>query len=93
VSGTLDLRSRELFEKKIRLGLGSALRALRLNAEHLHLKPTAADLEAIDHMGFVREAANELASLAADEGNAESTLASEALQRLYVMHLQQEAGA
>lgn len=87
VDGTLDLVAREHFEQIIHTGLGSALRTLRLEANALFLKPSVADLEAIDHVGFVRVAADRLAGLAQDTHNPDSELAAEALQRLYVLHM------
>jgi hypothetical protein len=87
VDGTLDLAAREHFEQIIYTGLGSALRTLRLEANALFLKPSVADLEAIDHVGFVRVAADRLAGLAQDTHNPDSELAAEALQRLYVLHM------
>jgi DNA repair exonuclease SbcCD nuclease subunit len=93
VEGTLDLAAREEFEQQIRVGLGSALRMLRLETDGLYLKPSPSDLEAIDHVGFVRSAADQLATMAADVQNADREIAAEALQRLYVLHMRQEAGA
>jgi DNA repair exonuclease SbcCD nuclease subunit len=93
VEGTLDLAAREQFEAVIRSGLGSALRSLRLEADSLFLKPSHADLEAIDHVGFVRVAADRLSLLAQDAHNPARELASDALQRLYVLHMRQTAEA
>ena len=93
VEGTLDLSARELFERSIQTGLGSALRYLRLEADRLLAKPSIADLEAMDHVGFVRVAADRLAALAQDNSNPERELAAEALQRLYVLHMRQGTGA
>ena len=87
VEGTLDLAAREHFERIIHIGLGSALRYLRLEAEQLFAKPSTQDLEAIDHGGFVRAAAERLTALSADNFNPQRTLAAEALQRLYVLHM------
>jgi len=91
VEGSLDLAAREEFEQKITIGLGSALRFLRLEADGLHLKPCTEDLDAIDHLGFVRDAADRLASMAADLHNQDRDLAADALQRLYIMHMRQES--
>jgi DNA repair exonuclease SbcCD nuclease subunit len=93
VEGTLDLADREVFERSIHTGLGSALRYLRLEADQLFAKPSMADLEAMDHVGFVRVAADRLATLAQDSFNPQRELAAEALQRLYVLHMRQGAGA
>ena len=91
VSGTLDLSARDYFEQRISTSLGSALRALRLNADELFLKPSAAELEAIDHVGFVRVAADQLSGLAQDIQNQDRDIAAEALQRLYVLHMRHTA--
>jgi hypothetical protein len=92
VEGTLDLAARELFERSIQTGLGSALRYLKLDADQLFAKPSIEDLEAMDHVGFVRVAADKLAALAQDSFNPKREMAAEALQRLYVMHMRQGAG-
>jgi hypothetical protein len=91
VSGTLDLSARDYFEQRISTSLGSALRALRLNADELFLKPSTAELEAIDHVGFVRVAADQLSGLAQDIQNQDRDIAAEALQRLYVLHMRHTA--
>ncbi len=93
VNGALDLPARERFEATIRTGLSGALRTLILNDAGLLVKPTAADLESIDHMGFVRVAAERLAAMAADAHHADHELAAAALQRLYLLHVQQGAQA
>jgi hypothetical protein len=93
VEGTVDLKVREMFEQKIRLGIGSAVRYLRLTAEHLYLKPTSDDLEAIDHAGFVRTAADRLAAQAESGPDEQRSLAAEALQRLFELHLRQNVEA
>jgi hypothetical protein len=92
VEGTLDLAARELFERSVQTGLGSALRYLKLDADQLFAKPSIEDLEAMDHVGFVRVAADKLAALAQDSFNPQREMAAEALQRLYVMHMRQGAG-
>jgi hypothetical protein len=73
------------FENRIRDGVGSALRVLRLDDSQLLPQPTSADLEAIDHAGFVRAAADRLAARAADPNDADHDIAAAALQRLYVL--------
>jgi DNA repair exonuclease SbcCD nuclease subunit len=87
LTGTLSLAEREAFENRIGQGVGSALRVLRLDDTALLPRPTAADLEAIDHAGFVRSAADTLASRAADAADPDQALAAAALQRLYVLHM------
>ena len=93
LNGALDLPARELLESTIRTGLGSALRALILNDTGLLVQPTAADLESIDHVGFVRVAADRLAAMATDLRDTDRELAAAALQRLYLLHVQQGAQA
>jgi DNA repair exonuclease SbcCD nuclease subunit len=87
LTGTLSLAEREAFENRIGQGVGSALRVLRLDDTALLPRPTAADLEAIDHAGFVRSAADTLASRAADAADPDQALAAAAVQRLYVLHM------
>ncbi|MGI4757615.1 MAG: metallophosphoesterase family protein [Janthinobacterium lividum] len=93
VNGSLDLPARENFEATIRTGLSGALRTLILNDAGLLVKPTAADLESIDHIGFVRVAADRLAIMAVDTYHPDHELAAAALQRLYLLHVQQGAQA
>jgi DNA repair exonuclease SbcCD nuclease subunit len=85
VSGVLSLAELEAFESRIGQGLGSALRVLRIADAGLIAHPTAADLEAVDHTGFLRTAADNLASRAADSNDPDHEIAAEALQRLYVL--------
>jgi DNA repair exonuclease SbcCD nuclease subunit len=92
-SGALTLGERDLFEQKIVLGAGSGLCVLRLDEAGLMARPTDADLEAIDHAGFVRDAANTLAKRAADAADPEQDIAQAALQRLYVLHKRAEGSA
>nr|WP_321984574.1 metallophosphoesterase [uncultured Lichenicoccus sp.] len=87
VEGALSLSAREAYERRIRGDAASALRALRLDDSGLRPLPSAADLEAIDHAGFVRVAADRLARLAADPANPQRDIAAAALQRLYVLHM------
>ena len=87
VSGALSLAEREAFESRIQHGVGSALRVLRLDDAGLVPRPTSADLETIDHAGFVRTAADQLAARAADPNDPEQDIAAAALQRLYLLHM------
>ena len=88
VAGALALAERDAFENRIRDGVGSALRVLRLDDSLLLAHPTSADLEAIDHAGFVRAAADRLAARASDPNDADHDIAAVALQRLYVLTMQ-----
>ncbi len=86
VEGALSLAERAAFEDRINTSLGAAVRFLRLDDERLGLHPTGDDLDAIDHSGFVRAAAERLKAQAEDGSNTERTIAALALQRLYVLH-------
>jgi len=63
------------------------VRVLRLDESGLLPQPSLADLEAIDHAGFVRAAADRLASRAADPADPDRDIAAAALQRLYVLSM------
>jgi hypothetical protein len=89
--GALSLAARDVFEQRIVLGVGSAVRVLRLEDELL-TQPTNADLEAIDHAGFLRVAADRLAAVARDGQGDAQAIAAAALQRLYILHMQQHPG-
>ena len=86
VEGALTLNERAAFEQRIAGSIAAALRHLRLDDARLGIKPTDEDLDAIDHAGFVRSAAESLKSKAADPANPEREIAALALQRLYVLH-------
>jgi DNA repair exonuclease SbcCD nuclease subunit len=88
-AGALSLSERQSFEDRIRHGAGSALRALRLDDQNLIARPTQADMEAIDHAGFVRTAADTLAARAANTADPDHDIAGAALQRLYVLHMRE----
>jgi DNA repair exonuclease SbcCD nuclease subunit len=85
VSGALSLEARASYESRIRESLGSAFRVLRLDDAGLAPEPTEADMAAIDHAGFVREAADRLAALAALPDHPKRGVAAAALQRLFVL--------
>ncbi len=91
--GTLSLAARQEFEQRIALDVRSALRALRIDDAALRAHPTAADLAAIEHAGFVGSAAQRLATMAADEADPKHDLAAAALQRLYTLHVRHEERA
>ena len=92
-SGALSLQQREVFERRVRAGLGSALRVLRLEDSGLLGQPTPEDLAKIDHAGFVRVAADRLSAMAADPAHPLRATAADALQRLFVLTLQAPGGA
>jgi DNA repair exonuclease SbcCD nuclease subunit len=89
VSGTLSLADRKDFEERIQQSAKAALCYLDIDDSQLHSQPTEADLDTIDHGGFVRNAVNRLKLLADDPSNPESEIAHLALQRLYLEHLRQ----
>jgi DNA repair exonuclease SbcCD nuclease subunit len=91
-TGSLSLLEREAFENRIRHGVGSAVRVLRLDEAGLLPQPSLADLEAIDHAGLVRVAADRLASRAADANDSDRDIAAAALQRLYVLSMRGTEG-
>ncbi len=91
-SGGLSLEARDAFERRIRMGIGSALRVLRVDDSALLPQPTPADLAAIDHAGFVREAADRLAARAADPADPAQAVAAAALQRLFLLSRQFPSG-
>jgi DNA repair exonuclease SbcCD nuclease subunit len=85
VSGALSLPELDVFEDRIVHGVGSALRVLRLDRAELRPRVSESDLNAIDHAGFVRTAADRLAAVAADDADPAHEIAAAAMQRLYVM--------
>jgi DNA repair exonuclease SbcCD nuclease subunit len=91
LAGVLSLAERQSFQDRIVDGAGSALRVLRVDDAALLARPTTADLEAIDHAGFVRTAADTLAARAANETDADRDIAGAALQLLYVLHMREQA--
>ncbi len=90
VAGTLSLAGRKTFEERIIQGVGAGVRAMRSQDTGLVLEPTEADMDDIDRSGFVRVAADRLRALALDASDPQrARLASLALRRLYIEHLQQ----
>jgi DNA repair exonuclease SbcCD nuclease subunit len=90
VVATLSLAGRKKFEERIVQGVGAAVCAMRWDDEGIVLEPTEADMDAIDHAGFVRVAADRLKVLASDHSDEkQARLASLALRRLYLEHLRQ----
>jgi DNA repair exonuclease SbcCD nuclease subunit len=85
LEGTLSLGGRERLARTLD-DLGAALRFLRVDDGRLYLSPSADDLEAIAHGGFVRVAAETLRSMADDPEEPAREVAARALLRLYVEH-------
>ena len=92
VEGALSLEDRRYFQEQIVDGVSAALCFLRVDDRRLFPQPTADDLDQIDRGGFVRSAAEELKRLAEAGGEADSGVAAEALQRLYIEHMKLQAG-
>lgn len=90
VTGTLSLAGRKIFEDRIIWGIGAAVCVVRCDDSGLTLEPSEADMDDIDHAGFVRVAADRLKAMADDHSDPErARLASQALRRLYIEHLRQ----
>ena len=86
VSGALSVIDRDLFDRTIPDGVGSAVRALRLDDDGLILQPSAADLAALSRAGSVGVAAERLQARADDPADPQQAIARAALQRLYLLH-------
>jgi DNA repair exonuclease SbcCD nuclease subunit len=85
LEGTLSLAARERLARSLD-EIGAALRFLRVDDGGLYLSPSAADLEAIAHGGFVRVAAERLRAMADDPKEPAREIAARALLRLYAEH-------
>ena len=85
LEGTLSLAGRELLARALD-DQGAALRFLRVDDRGLYLRPSAADLEAIAHGGFVRVAAETLRAMTDDPDEPAREIAARALLRLYAEH-------
>ncbi len=92
VEGTLSLEDRQYFQEQIVDGVSAAFCFMRVDARRLFPQPTAEDLDQIDHAGFVRTAAERLRQLAEEGDEADSGIAAEALQRLYIEHMKLQGG-
>jgi hypothetical protein len=85
LEGSLSLSGRERLARALD-DVGAALRFLRLDDRGLYLSPSAEDLKAIAHGGFVRVAAERLRTMADDPEEPARDLAARALLQLYVEH-------
>jgi len=85
LEGTLSLAGRERLGRALD-ELRAAVCFLRVDDERLYLSPSAEDLEAIAHGGFVRVAAESLKALADDPDEPAREIAARALLRLYALH-------
>ena len=85
LEGTLSLAGRERLERALE-DLRAAVCCLRVDDGRLYLSPSAEDLEAIAHGGFVRVAAETLRAMADDPGEPAREVAARALLRLYAEH-------
>jgi hypothetical protein len=85
LEGALSLAGRERLAHALD-DLGAALRFLRVDDSRLYLSPSAEDLQAIAHGGFLRAAAETLRAMADDPEEPARDIAGRALLRLYVEH-------
>ena len=87
VEGALGLEDHAAFRDRIEGGVGSALRALRIDASRLQPVATADDLAVLGTAGALRDAADRLSALAHDGSEAapDPDIARAALQRLVFM--------
>jgi DNA repair exonuclease SbcCD nuclease subunit len=85
IEGTMSLAGRERLARALD-DLGAAVRFLRVDDGRLYLSPSADDLDAIAHGGFVRVAAETLRAMADDPAEPARELAARALLRLYLEH-------
>lgn len=92
VEGALSLENCQYFQEQIVDGVSAAFCFLRFDDHRLFPRPTVEDLDQIDRGGFVRTAAEELKRLAEEGGEVDSSIAAEALQRLYIEHMKLQAG-
>lgn len=88
VSGTLSLSDRTVFDERIKHKAGAAFRHLGFRDADLRTTFQTDDLDAIDHAGFVRAAAERLRAIAADPADARAGIAALALQRLFLLREQ-----
>jgi len=85
LEGTLSLAGRERLERALD-DLRAAVCCFRIDDGRLYLSPSAEDLEAIAHGGFVRVAAETLRTMAEGPDEPASEIAARALLRLYAEH-------
>ena len=85
LEGTLSLAGRDRLSRTLD-DFAAALRFLRIDDRRLYLSPSADDLAAIAHGGFVRVAAETLRAMADDPEEPARDIAGRALLRLYVEH-------
>lgn len=90
VTGTLSLAARSDFDLRVRSGVAAAFAACRIDDSGLTVEPTAEDLDAIDHAGFVRAAADRLRELAGGPAGSLRDTAALALRELWVLHAREE---
>jgi DNA repair exonuclease SbcCD nuclease subunit len=92
ITGSLPLAARAELERRL-AGLEAALFHLETSLESLAIRPSLADLEAIDFGGALREAADSLKGMAEDGARslAERRRAEDALVQLYLMTADKEA--
>ena len=84
VEGVLNLGDIEYFNARIAEVFPSVFRALRIDQKRLFPQADLGDLDRINRVGFVRNAAEALKRKAEDEQDPERDTAAEALKRLYL---------
>lgn len=94
LAGTLALAGRAELDRRL-VGLAAAVFHLDVDLSALSARPTAADLEAIDFGGVLRQAADRLRGLAEDDARPadQRRRAENALVELYLMAADGERGA
>ena len=94
VEGALGLDDHAAYQERIRGGVGSALRALRIDESRLEPTASPGDLASLGEGGALRDAADRLAAHAAGSGAAgDPDIARAALQRLLFLARQENAAS
>ena len=92
VEGTLGLDDHAAYQDRIRAGVGSALRALRVDERRLEPTASPGDLAMLGDSGALREAANRLAlRITHADAGSDPDIARAALQRLLFLARQEAA--
>ncbi len=84
VEGMLSLEDIQFFQERIVEVFPSVFRSVRLDQSRLLPQASDADLDRINRVGFVRDAAQSLRDMAGDERSDQRELAAEALKKLYL---------
>lgn len=84
LEGRLSLEGMAFFEQEIETSLSAALCYLRLSKDELAIKAAADDLDDLAHDPVIREAVDQLTSIAEAKDHPEREIAARALQHLYL---------